>query len=108
MTFARLILEIRRRAASIPEDMRTPAAIEKIAREVLDFVPDSNQAADVRRILAGFLGIGEGEQFDAVFLDQMTPELIFRLDMIAAELLELGRTTEAVRALRGALIRSVN
>jgi len=47
-------------------------------------------------------------EIDAALLDQMTPELVFRLDMIASELLELGRTNEAVRALRGALVRSVN
>lgn len=34
---------------------------------------------------------------------QMTPELVLRLDMIASEIPELGRTDEAVRALRGAL-----
>jgi hypothetical protein len=61
----------------------------------------------VRRILAGFLGLGERDEFDAALLDEMTPELVFRLDMIASELLELGRTNEAVRALRGALVRPV-
>lgn len=58
----------------------------------------------MRPILAAFLGLGEGEEVDAALLDQMTPELIFRLDMIASELLELGRTKEAVRALRGAVV----
>jgi hypothetical protein len=62
----------------------------------------------VRRILAAFLWLGEGDEFDAALLDQMTPELVFRLDMIASELLELGRTNEVVRALRGALIWPVN
>jgi hypothetical protein len=40
----------------------------------------------VRRILAEFRGLGEGDEFDAAMLEQMTPALIFRLDMIASEL----------------------
>lgn len=107
MTFARLLLEIRRRAAALPDDGKRPAAIERVAHEVLSMT-EGEQSAQVRRILAAFLGLGEGEEFDAALLDQMTPELIFRLDMIAAELLELGRTNEAVRALRAALIRPVH
>ena len=108
MTFARLLLEIRRRAAALPDDGRQTAAVERIAREVLDSMPEGEQSAQVQRILAAFLGIGEGEQFDAAMLDQVTPELIFKLDMIASELLQLGRTNEAVRALRAALVRPVN
>jgi hypothetical protein len=108
VTFARLILEIRRRAPSLPDDMRRPAAVEQIAHDVLHSIPEGEQAAQVRRILAAFLGLGEGDEFDAALLDQLTPELIFRLDMIAAELLDLGRTSEAVRALRGALIRPIS
>ena len=107
MTFARLLLEIRRRAAALPDDGRRPERIERIAREILDEIPEGGQSDQVRRILAAFLGLGEGDEFDATLLDQMTPELVFRLDMIASELLELGRTDEAVRALRGALLRSV-
>ena len=108
MTFARLLLEIRRRAAALPDDGRRPQAIERIARQVLDDILEGEQSDQVRRILAAFLGLGEGGEFDAALLDQMTPELIFRLDMIAAELLDLGRTNEAVQALRGALLRPVN
>ena len=108
MTFAQLLLEIGRRAAVLPDDGRRPAAIERIAREVLADIPEGEQSAQVRRILAVFLGLGDGDEFDAALLEQMTPELIFRLDMIASELLDLGRTSEAVRALRAALIRPVN
>ena len=108
MTFARLLLEIRRRAAALPDDGRRPEAIERIARQILDEIPEGEQSDHVRRILAAFLGLGAGDEFDATLLDQMTPELVFRLDMIASELLELGRTNEAVRALRGALIRAAN
>ena len=46
----------------------------------------------MRRVLAAFLGLGEGEDFDATLLDQMTPELVFQLDMIASELQVIGRT----------------
>ena len=105
MTFARLLLEIRRRAAALPVDGRRPEAIEKIALDVLADIPEGNQSAQVRRILAAFLGLGDGDEFDAALLGQLSPELIFRLDMIAAQLLELGRTDEAVRALRAALSR---
>lgn len=108
MTFAQLLLQIRRRAAALPDDRKRPQAIERIAREILADIPEGEQSDQVRRILAAFLGLGEGDQFDAALLDQMTPELVFRLDMVASELLELGRTDEAVRALRSALIRPVN
>jgi hypothetical protein len=108
MTFARLLLEIRRRAAALPDDGRRPMAIEAIARDILESMPGGERSAEVRRILAGFLGIGQSDQFDAALLEEMTPELILRLDMIASELLELGRTEEAVRALRAAVIRSVD
>ena len=107
MTFAQLLLQIRRRAAALPDDGRRPQAIERIAREILADIPDGEQSAQVRCILAAFLGLGEGDEFDAAMLEQMTPELIFRLDMIASELLELGRTKEVVRALRAALVRPI-
>ena len=108
MTFARLLLEIRRRAAALPDDGRRPLAIERIARELLADITEGEQADQVRRILAGFLGLGEGDDFDAALLDQMTPELVLRLDMLLAAFLDLGHTNEAVQALRGALIRPVN
>lgn len=108
MTFAQLLLEIRRRAAALPDDGRRREAVERIARKVLADMPEGQQADQVRRILAAFLGLGEGDEFDAALLEQMTPELVLRLDMIAAELLDFGRTNEAVRGLRAALIRPVN
>ncbi len=108
MTFAQVLLEIRRRAAALPDDGRRPEAIERVARDILDGIPANEKSDQVRRILAAFLGLGEGEQFDAALLDQMTPELVARLDMIASELLELGRTNDTVRALRVALVRPVD
>lgn len=77
----------------------------RIAREILDSIRDGEQTAQARRILAAFLGLGEGDEFDAALLDQMTPGLIFRLDLVAAGLLDLDRTDEIVRVLRSALIR---
>lgn len=74
MTFARLLLEIRRRAAALPDDGRRPDAIEQIAREVLAEIPEGEQSAQVRRVLAAFLGLGDGDEFDAALLDQMTPD----------------------------------
>jgi len=108
MTFARFLLELRRRSAALPADRKRPEAIERIAREILDDGPDGEHSDQIRRIFAAFLGLGEGDEFDAALLDQMTPELVFRLDMIASELLDLGRTNEAVRALRAALVKPVS
>lgn len=79
-----------------------------MAREVLAEIPEGEQADQVRRILAAFLGLSDGDEFDAALLDQVTPELVLKLDMILADLIELGRNDEAVRALRGVLIRSVH
>lgn len=105
MTFASLLLEIRRRVAALPDSGRRPAALERIARQVLADIPEGEQAEQVRRILAAFLGLGQGDEFDAALLDQMTPELVLKLDVILTELLDFGRTQEIMRALRGALIR---
>ena len=105
MTFARLLLEIRRRAAALPDDSKRPESIERIARDILADLPDGDQSA---RVLAAFLGVGEGDKFDAALLDQMTPELVLRLDMVASEFLEVGRANDAALALRSALIRRVH
>jgi hypothetical protein len=66
MTFARLLLEIRRRAAALPDDGRRPQAIERIAREILADIPEGEQSDQVRRILAAFLGLGEGGEAGAI------------------------------------------
>ena len=65
MTFARLVLLIRQRVAALAEVNRRPDVIARIAREVLDSVPEGEQSAQVRRILAAFLGLGEHDEFDA-------------------------------------------
>ena len=108
MTFARFLIELRRRAAALPAGPGRPAAIERVCREILAEATEGEQDEPARGILAAFLGLGEGDKFDAELLEQMTPELVLRLDMLAAELLERGRTAETVRALRAALLRRVH
>ena len=51
MTFAKLIAEIRRRAAAMPQDVPRASAIGQAAREILK---DRDNPAE--RILAGLLG----------------------------------------------------
>lgn len=107
MRFTEVLLGIRRRAAALPDDGKRPQAIEHVAREALAGATDGDQADQVRYILASFLGLGEGEHFDSALLDQISPKLVFRLDMIASGLLDFGRTNEAVRALRAVLVTPV-
>jgi hypothetical protein len=106
MTFARLILEIRRRAASLSQDVPRPVAIEQAAREVLKMAAPGEELDTRRQILAALLGI-DGEDFDADVLDALTPEVILRLDMLLEDLLQLGKRGEALRALRAAVIHGV-
>jgi hypothetical protein len=106
VTFARLLLEIRRRAASLPNDLPRSTALEQAAREVLEMAGGEREPA--RKIMAALLGIGGQQDFDPCVLDLLTPEMVLRLDLIADQMLELGRTDEAVRALRAALIRPVS
>jgi hypothetical protein len=106
MTFARILLAIRRRAASLPNDLPRSTALEHAAREVLETAEQQREPA--RQIMAALLGIGGDENFDATMLDALTPEAVLRLDLIADRCLELGRTDEAVRALRATLIRRVS
>jgi hypothetical protein len=103
MTFARLLLEIRRRAASLPNDLPRSTALEQAARDVLQ--PVGQQPEPARQIMAALLSIGAEQDFDATILDALTPEAVLRLDIIADRFVELGRTDEAVRALRAVLIR---
>jgi len=103
MTFARLLLEIRRRAASLPNDLPRRMALEQAAREVL--MTAEEQPEPARKIMAALLGINGEQDFDPDMLYALTPEAVLRLDLIADQILELGRTDEAVRALRAALIR---
>lgn len=90
MTFAALLLEIRRRTGALSDVGRCSEEIERVAREALADVPDDQE----RCILAGVLGLCEGDEFDVALLDQMTPELVLVHKVMASELLELGRTND--------------
>ena len=107
MTLARLLLEIRRRAAGFPQDTPRPVAIERAARELLQAAEPGEERDRTRQILAALLGIEGGGNFDASVLDSLTPEVILRLDMLLEDLLQLRRRDEAVRALRAAVIHGV-
>lgn len=78
------------------------------SRQILDEMPEGEQSDQVRRVLAAFLGLAEGDEFDPSLIEQTTPELIFTLDMIAAELLGLGQWKEAVQTLRDTPVRPIN
>jgi hypothetical protein len=45
MTFVELILQIRRRAAALPDNGRHRDAIERIARNMLDSTPEGEHVA---------------------------------------------------------------
>ena len=102
MTFARLILEIRRRAAGMPQDVPRASAIEQAAREVL-----RDPGGPAERVLAALVGIGEGEAFDVSILDALTPEAISLLDALAGEVVDFGRREELARSIAAALIKRV-
>ena len=107
MTVARLVLEIRRRAAGLPKQLPKPMAIEQAAREVLGTARPGEELDAAREIMGALVGVNAGEEFDATILDALTPEVILRLDMMLEELLQFGRRDEAVRALRAAIIHGV-
>lgn len=104
MTVARLVLEIRRRAATLPQQLPKPIAIEQAAREVLLMATPGVEVDQTRRLLAALLGVEHGGSFDATMLDALSPEVILRLDALIEHLLQLGRRDEAVEALRAAVI----
>jgi len=87
----------------LPNDLPRSMALEQAAREVLETAREQREPAC--KIMAALLGIGGEQDFDAGVLKALTPETVLRLDLIADQMLELGRTAEAVRALRAALIR---
>src|SRR4051812_1506834 len=103
MTFARLILEIRRRAAAMPQDVPRATAIEQVARELL-----KDRGSPAERILAGLLGMDEGPGFDISILDAMTPETILRLDALAGEVIDYGRREGLASAVAAAIIKRVH
>lgn len=81
MTFARLLLEIRRRAQTAPQDVPRLSAIEWAAREVLKLPDDCS--------------------LDPRVLDALTPEAVMRIDLM----LELGGIREPMRFIRTTLTK---
>jgi hypothetical protein len=76
MTFARLILEIRRRAAGLPQQLPKQIAIEQAARKVLQ-VAAPGEELDTTRQLADFVGARTTLVFVATRL--ATPEIFNRV-----------------------------
>src|SRR5947208_3589505 len=101
-TFAGLLLHLRRRAARIPQSVPRPAALEQAVREAINGFPGWDKADAPTRILAAIVGIREGEDFDLTLLDQLTPEAVLQLDLIAGDIIDHGCEREAVRAIRAA------
>jgi hypothetical protein len=81
VTFAELLLEIRRRAQSAPQDVPRLSAIELAAREVL--------------------GISDEDYFDPQVFDALTPEAVMQIDL----LLELVGNDERMPLIRKTLAR---
>jgi hypothetical protein len=100
VTFAELVLEIRRRAAAMPQDVPRTSAIELAASEVL-----KDPGGPAEQILAALVGISEGEAFDASIIDALTPETIMLLDSLAGEVIDSGRRDELAHAIAAALIK---
>ncbi len=100
MTLASLVLEIRRRAAGMPQDVPRGSAIERAALEVL-----KDPGGPVERILAALVGISQGEAFDLSILDALTPETIGLLDSLAGEVANFDRRDELASAIAAALIK---
>lgn len=76
MTAARLLLEIRRRAAAAPQDVPRRSALEQAARELLK--------------------LGAGEQVDVERLEALSPEAVLRIDVLPVD---------GAGALRAVLVR---
>jgi hypothetical protein len=104
VTFARLLLEIRRRAADMPQDFTRATALRTA---VLEAINRGAEAEPGRTVLAALVGVREHGDFDPSILDQLTPEDVLRLDLIAGEIIDQGREQEALRAIRASLIRPV-
>jgi hypothetical protein len=72
MTFARLLLEIRCRAANLPKDLPRSTALEQAACEVLGTAETDQERDRGRQILAALLGIRGEQDFDLGILDALT------------------------------------
>ena len=110
VTFARLVLELRRRAASEGAALR-PDSLNDTLRKLGDLAADLSapEAPAVRRILGALINAHGELEHDGRALDQLTPETVLRFDAVLAALMDGGITDNELRAiLRQALIRPVS
>lgn len=105
VTFAKLLLEIRRRAAAMADDGRPRAPLDQIVREALDLEPAGPRRDLITQLLYE-IARGEGaEELDAKNLHDLSPETILRLDALIDGLTGGGMTNDALKAIRAALVR---
>lgn len=105
LTFARLVLELRRRAgASALHPLRVPEVLIEL-RE-LAASDDAIDSEPVREILAAAVGVHRDLEVEARSLDALTPETVLRLDAVLSGLVDGTMQRDELRAeLRRALIR---
>jgi hypothetical protein len=110
ITFARLLLEIRRRAASHGEPLKTGTfrdtlrALREVAAE-----RETPESAAVRQILGAMLRAQSKAELDGSTLNALTPATVLRLDAVLAALVDGGITEDELRVvLRQALIHPVS
>lgn len=108
VTFARLFLEIRRRAAAMPDDGRKRVPFAQVVREALQLEPVGPRRALLTQLLYGIASAGKGEELDPRALDSLNPETILRLDMLIDGLTGGGPSEDVLKAIRAALVRPVN
>src|SRR4051794_15942558 len=100
MTFAKLLLEIRRRASALPDNGDFRVSYDQVVRESLALERDGSRRAVLVEILQGLTSGGEGQEIDPKALDEISPETILKLDMLIDALTGGGRTDDALRAIR--------
>ncbi len=104
VTFTSLLQEIQRRAQMEPPGLPRPVALERAARIVLG--PDEPDPA--YRILRTIIGAGPEYTFDLAALESLTPDVVLRLDLVAAEIVERGLNVNVARGVRPADIKRVH
>jgi hypothetical protein len=108
LTFARLILEVRRRAGGKPLH---PGSMPQILADLRDLAggKDEPEAEVLREILGALLGVHRDLELEGRALDALTPETVLRLDAVLAALLDGTMQPDELRAaLRRALVRAAS
>jgi hypothetical protein len=103
VTFAHLLVEIRREAA------RLGATEQRMAlEEAVKYIVTEHQFPNpARRILAALSGFQEETRFDPGVLFELTPEQILCLDVAISEVVDHGRENDVLQAIRAANVRSL-